>query len=54
MPETSTIPRGVRAVRLDAWRNQFAVRYGRDGNIKRAADTIDRQFRRARESLLKL
>jgi len=52
MPGTSTIPRGVRAVKIDAWRAQFRLRYGSDGaGEERDADAIRKAFRRARELL---
>jgi hypothetical protein len=53
MPETSTIPRGVRATTLGRWREQFALRYGRDGKTGREPETVDRAFRRGKEDLLK-
>jgi hypothetical protein len=47
LPETSTIPKGTRGVKLDQWREQFNLRYGSDGS------TPARQaFYKARESLL--
>jgi KaiC/GvpD/RAD55 family RecA-like ATPase len=49
MPATSTIPKGVRAVKLEDWRRQFALRYGGDDRDK---SSVDRAFRRAKEVLL--
>lgn len=54
MPETSTIPRGVKAVELDRWRDQFTLRYGTEGRHKRDADAVRKAFQRGREALLKV
>ncbi|MEO8718914.1 MAG: AAA family ATPase [Burkholderiales bacterium] len=53
MGGSSTIPAGVRAVKLDEWRTRFRLRYGTDGEGKRAQDAIRQAFGRAREQLLK-
>ncbi len=50
MPETSTIPRGVRAVELDVWRARFRIRYGSDDA---KGDTVRKAFQRGRETLLR-
>lgn len=50
MPETSTIPRGVRAVHLEIWRDRFALRYGED---HKKDETVRKAFHRGKESLLK-
>jgi hypothetical protein len=52
MPESSTIPRGVRAVEIARWRAQFKLRYGSDNDgDERDHDTVKKAFRRAREQL---
>jgi KaiC/GvpD/RAD55 family RecA-like ATPase len=51
MPGTSTIPKGVRAVDLDQWREQFTLRYGEDGK-QRAGDAVRQAFKRGKEALL--
>ncbi|OFZ85784.1 MAG: hypothetical protein A2V78_02465 [Betaproteobacteria bacterium RBG_16_64_18] len=54
MPETSTIPRGVRAVTMDEWRAQFRIRYGTDkAGGERDREAVKRAFTRAREHLAK-
>jgi hypothetical protein len=52
MPETSTIPRGVKAARIEDWRARFVLRYGSDG--ERDGATVRQAFRRAKDSLLKV
>lgn len=52
MPDTSTIPGGVRAVKVDAWRSRFLTDYGEKS--EGTADTQARLFRRAKDELLKL
>ena len=52
MPQTSTIPAGVRAVTLDQWRTAFRTRYGTDHEgTERAGGTLQKAFVRAREQL---
>lgn len=52
MPETSTIPRNVSAVTIDAWRTRFRLRYGTDQEGEdRGGDAVKKAFRRAREQL---
>jgi hypothetical protein len=51
MPETSTIPQGVRAVTLDQWKEQFGIRYGKDHD--RNSRTTAKAFLRGKEALLK-
>lgn len=51
MPETSSIPRGVRAVRIEHWRERFILRYGDERS--NSTEAISRAFRRAKEDLLK-
>lgn len=53
MGGSSTIPAGVRAVKLDDWRTRFRLRYGSDGEGQRDQDAIRQAFKRAREQLLK-
>ncbi len=53
LPGTSTIPPGVRAVTMEAWRSRFAIRYGSDGDDRRDASAIRKAFQRGREGLLK-
>ncbi len=54
MPETSSIPGGVRAVRLDRWRAQFRLRYGSDGGGEdRDREAVKKAFQRGREALAK-
>lgn len=53
MPETSTIPRGVRAVEIDQWRSRFYLRYGNDGDDKPAQTALRQAFKRGREALMK-
>lgn len=50
LPATSTIPAGVRASTIDAWRRQFRIRYGSDDRGERA---IRQAFQRGREHLLR-
>lgn len=50
-PETSSMPRGVRAVRIERWRTRFALRYGTDGDIKGSA--IRMAFSRGKDALIK-
>jgi KaiC/GvpD/RAD55 family RecA-like ATPase len=52
MPETSSIPHGVRAATMDRWRAQFTVRYGKDGNRERDPESVLRAYRRGKEELL--
>lgn len=49
MPETSSIPPGVRAVRIDQWRERFALRYGEEKS--NSAEAVSRAFRRGKEDL---
>ncbi len=51
MAETSSVPRGVRAVRIEKWRSRFAIRYGTDGDPKGSA--VRMAFLRGKDSLLK-
>lgn len=53
MPETSSIPKGVRAAEIDHWRNQFYLRYGTDGDDKPARTAMRQAFKRGREALMK-
>jgi KaiC/GvpD/RAD55 family RecA-like ATPase len=54
LPETSTLPRGVRACTLLEWRAQFRVCYGLDGDgAERDADTVKKAFQRTKAELLK-
>ena len=54
MAESSTIPRGVKAVMLEQWRARFAIRYGSEGDGgKRDGDAVRKAFQRGREALLK-
>jgi hypothetical protein len=48
-PGISTMPSGVRAVQIDAWKTDFLRRYGKSGD--RSEDSADRTFRRVREKL---
>lgn len=50
MPETSTIPGGVKAVEIAQWRERFRVRYGSD---ERGGRALRQAFQRGREHLLK-
>ena len=51
LPGTSTIPDGVRGVRIGKWRERFQLRYGGEGEEARRADAIDKAFRRGYETL---
>ena len=51
MPETSTIPQGVRAVQLEQWRERFKLRYGQDK--EREGEAVRKAFLRAKDGLLK-
>jgi len=53
LPGTSTIPAGVRAATIEAWRSRFGVRYGSDGDDQRDASAVRKAFQRGREALLK-
>jgi KaiC/GvpD/RAD55 family RecA-like ATPase len=53
MAGSSTIPKGVRAVEITAWRDRFLIRYGIDGKEKRDLETVRKAFTRGREALLK-
>lgn len=48
LPETSSIPRGTKAVQLDQWRARFRVRYGEDNDPRVRA----KSFWRAKDALL--
>lgn len=50
MPDTSTIPAGVRAVKLDAWRSRFLTAYGEKSEGSK--DSQLRLFRKAKDELL--
>lgn len=52
MPETSTIPGGERAAKIEDWRARFVLRYGSDG--EREGATVRQAFRRAKDSLFKV
>lgn len=53
MPGSSTIPEGVRATTLEAWREQFRLRYGAQANGEtREAGAVKVAFQRARDKLL--
>jgi KaiC/GvpD/RAD55 family RecA-like ATPase len=49
LPETSSIPPGMIGVRIDEWRERFALRYGSDG--KRDEEAVRKAFRRGKERL---
>jgi KaiC/GvpD/RAD55 family RecA-like ATPase len=54
MPDTSSIPGGVRVVGIKDWVNQFRLRYGSEGEADKRSDaTIRRAFQRGKEALLK-
>lgn len=53
MPGTSTIPAGVRAVKIDQWRERFYLRHGSEGDTSRGNDALRKAFLRARGDLLK-
>jgi KaiC/GvpD/RAD55 family RecA-like ATPase len=53
MPETSTIPGGVRATKIEDWRARFVLRYGSDADGKRDSAAVRQAFRRAKDVLLK-
>jgi KaiC/GvpD/RAD55 family RecA-like ATPase len=54
MAGSSTIPRGVRAVKIDGWRSRFRLRYGNDDEgAERGGSAVKKAFTRAREALLK-
>lgn len=48
LPETSTIPKGARGVKLDQWRERFRIRYGEDKD----ASVRAKAFWRAKDVLL--
>ena len=50
MTATSTIPGDVLAVRLEDWRQQFCLRYGKDDGAKKT-DTMTKAHRRAKDQL---
>jgi len=49
--ETSSVPRGVRAVRLERWRTRFVLRYGSDNEPKSSSTRV--AFMRGKDALLK-
>jgi hypothetical protein len=51
LPETSSIPNGIKAVTLKVWREQFILRYGAERDIDDAA--VRQAFKRGKEALLK-
>jgi KaiC/GvpD/RAD55 family RecA-like ATPase len=51
LPETSTLPRGVRACTIDQWHAQFETRYGTE---KRTPDAVNKAWQRARSELFKV
>jgi hypothetical protein len=52
MPQTSTIPAGMRAIQLAEWRRRFYVRYGTDKGMDKPSDATRRAFNHAKASLL--
>jgi phage/plasmid primase-like uncharacterized protein/KaiC/GvpD/RAD55 family RecA-like ATPase len=53
LPQSSTIPRGVRGVAIEQWRDRFSLRYGSEGDDRRASEAVKKAFQRGREALLK-
>jgi hypothetical protein len=52
MPGSSTIPRGVRACKLEDWRRQFLLRYGSEPEAEgRGRRAVNLAFQRGREQL---
>jgi hypothetical protein len=52
LPDTSSIPGGVRGIPIPIWREQFRLRYGSDGT-DRDGKTVNKAFQRGREALFK-
>lgn len=53
MPGTSTIPAGVKAVKIEQWRERFYLRHGSEGDTARGKEALRKAFQRARGDLLK-
>jgi hypothetical protein len=50
MPETSTIPKGVKAVTLDQWKSRWALRTGYEDST---GNSIAVNFHKDKDALLK-